>query len=62
MSRDLDDLSSEEEFTTRSQAEQREIMTLSGQKKIHFTVTSEGEILITSQRGHCEVYNLNGEF
>ena len=43
-------------------AEPTEIVTVNSTKKIFFTVTQEGEVLISNEQGHIEVYNFNGFF
>ena len=52
----------EPEYTVRPSLEPREIVTLKGKKMLHFAVTQEGEILISSEQGHIEVFNTQGEY
>jgi hypothetical protein len=40
----------------------KEIITVHSSKKIFFAVTQEGDVLISNEDGHIEIYNLKGHF
>lgn len=52
--------SEQEEFSSVDRVKSKEIITVNGKKKIHFSVTADGEILLSSDQGHIDVYNLLG--